>query len=116
MRSSSRPRKASNLVIGKKIVEGLVSWRGADLTTDLWIGNVDSSASYEEVKMAITQLGVDIVELEELERRRSKSFRLRIRRSELPKIKDPNFWPNGVVVRRYFPKRAKDDAIVSNQS
>ena len=39
---------------------------------------------------------------------RYKSFRLRVKRSDLDKIEDADFWPQGVVVCRYFRPRNKE--------
>ena len=102
-RSNSRPRKVSNLVVGKKVVDGLISWRGADLTTELYVGNVSVNVSLEEAKTAISELGVDVVELERVGKHNHfQSFRLRIRKADMDKIRDPEFWPDGIIVRRFF--------------
>ena len=86
-----------------------MSFRGADLTTNLYVGNVNIGASLEEMRTAITTQGVDIVELEELKRthNRFKSFRLRIRKTDLTRITDPDFWPIGITVKNFF--RGKRD-------
>ena len=91
-------------MIGKKVAGGLLSWRGADLTTNLYVGNVDVSVSLEEVKAGIEAQGVGVVELEEIKRKhnRFKSFRLCMRKAERHKITEPEFWPEGVVVRNFF--------------
>ena len=109
MRSKSRQRKSSNLVVGKKVVDGLVSWRGADLTTELYVGNVSVDVSLEEAKTAITNLGVTVVEIEVVGKRNHfQSFRLRVKRSDMERIKNPDFWPDGIVIRRLFRGRRAD--------
>ena len=115
MRSTSRPRKTSNLVVGKKVVEGLVSWRGADLTTELYVGNVSTSVSVEEARAAITELGVEVVDLAVVGKHlHFQSFRLRVKKADMEKIKDPQFWPDGIVVRRFF--RSKNNNNNSNNN
>ena len=103
-RSISRPKRQSNLVIGKKVVNGLLSCRGADLTTNVYVGQYDVGAQKEEVRDSIVQQGVTVVELEELKltHHRFKSFCLCIKKVDMPKILDPEFWPSGVVVGRFW--------------
>ena len=79
-RENSVPRKPNNIVVGRKVVDGLVSWRGADMTTELYIGNVTVNVSCEEAHKAISDLGVDVIELEVVARHKHfQSFRLRIK-------------------------------------
>ena len=84
------------------------------MTTNRYIGNVNVGASMEEVRESIASQGVDVIELEELSRRhtRFKSFRLRVKKCEVPKIEDPDFWATGIVVRDFFRgKKAVTTAI-----
>ena len=86
---------------------GLVSWRGANLTTDLYIGKVSVSVTTEEAKTAISSMGVDVIELEVVGRRdHYQSFRLRVKKSDLAALKDPDAWPEGIIVRRFFRGRS----------
>ena len=111
-----RQKKTTNLVVGKKVVEGLVSWRGADLTTELYIGNVSVGVSLEDAKTAITELGVKVVEMEVAGKHNHfQSFRLRIKKIDLEKVKNPDFWPDGIVVRRFYRPR-RDAARNSNHN
>ena len=95
-------------MVGKKVVSGLVSCRGADLTTNVYVGQYDVGAEKEEVRESIVHQGVMVVELEELKlsHRRFKSFRLCIKKADMPKILDPEFWPSGVVVGRFWRGKA----------
>ena len=94
--------------MGKKVVNGVVSCRGADLTTNVYVGQYDVGAQKEEVRDSIVQQGVMVVELEELKlsHRRFISFRLCIKKVDMPKILDPEFWPSGVVVSRFWRGKA----------
>ena len=96
--------KQKDLVVGKKVAGGLLSWRGADLTTNIYVGNFDVQTTLEEVKTGIEAQDVNVVELEEIKRshNRFKSFRLRIRKADLSMITNADFWPEGVVVRNFF--------------
>ena len=109
-RSGSRARKPHNLVIGSKVNDGILSIRGADLTVSLYVGQIDNSYEANDMRTFIEGQNVKVVELEELARKhnRFKSFRLCIRKKDLDTIKDPNFWPEGIVVRRFFRKQNAD--------
>ena len=115
-RSQSRPRRQNNLVVGKKVVDGLVSCRGADLTQNVYLGQFDISCTYDAVKTSIETQGVNVVELEmlKLSHQRFKSFRLCLRKNDMPRILDPEFWPAGVVVRRFWRgKTAQSSSVPS---
>ena len=103
-RSQSRPRRQNNLVVGRKVVDGLVSCRGADLTCSVYLGHFDNSSTYDAVKTSIESQNVTVIELEELKLNhcRFKSFRLCLKKDSMAKILDPDFWPSGVVVRRFW--------------
>ena len=109
-RSGSRARKPYNLVVGQKVNDGILSIRGADLTVSLYVGQIDNSYEVNDMKTFIEGQNVKVFELEELARKhnRFKSFRLCIRKKDLDSIKDPNFWPEGIVVRRFFRKQNAD--------
>lgn len=103
-RSQSRTRRQNNLVVGRKVVDGLVSCRGADLTCSVYLGHFDNSSTYDAVKTSIESQDVTVIELEELKLNhcRFKSFRLCLKKDSMAKILDPDFWPSGVVVRRFW--------------
>ena len=89
-------------------MDGLVSWRGADLTTELYIGNVSLDVTVEDARAAIREMGVGVVELEPIRRHHHfQSFRLRLRKADVEKIKNPDFWPDGIVIRRFFRGKGK---------
>ena len=93
------------------MAEGLLSFRGADLTINFYVGNADVNTSVDVMKTGIESQGVAVVGLEEIQRRhnRFKSFKLCIKKKDVETIKDPNFWPEGVAVRRFFQKTNSDN-------
>ena len=99
-RDSSRPRT----IIGKSVRDGLTSVKGADLTTNRYIGRWDNNVTTDGVKEFITNQNVTVVELEELPTKhgRFKSFRLRVKKSDLKMIEDANFWPEGILLSPFF--------------
>ena len=116
-KTSFSPREA-HLVVGKKVSAGVLSWKGADLTHTYYVGNVDINVTKEDMKQNIEGQGVAVVELEEIPQRhnRSKSFKLCIRRRDAEIIKDDEFWPEGIVVRRFYFSRKKDGDGTAVQS
>ena len=105
-RNSSRPRT----IIGKNVKEGLTSVKGADLTVNKYLGRFHNDVTEEGVRQFIADQGVSVVELELLDTKhqRFKSFRLRMKRSQLGLVEDDQFWPEGVIVSPFFRPRTKE--------
>ena len=105
-KSDSAPRrgKKNTVVIGKKVSGGEVSWRGADLTVPRYIGRVALGTTTEDVKSLLIDNGVDVVSLDPLSLKHNRflSFKLVIKKSQLPLIENPDFWPEGVMVGRWW--------------
>ena len=111
--SSSRLRGRKPLLVGKKVSDGRMSWRGADLTANYYIGHVSVDVDPKLITSDIESLGVRVVEFEQLELKhnRFKSFRLCIRKADFPKLLVEDFWPEEVVVDRFFRgKRSQREA------
>ena len=84
-----------------------MSWTGASLTVDSYIGRVDTSVSADMIKDDLTSNGFDVISLEENETRhnRFKSFKLVVKQSDFEKLlKFP--WPEGVLYRRFWRPRS----------
>ena len=90
--------------------DGLLSIKGADLTTNKYVSRFHMDTTENELRQFISQKDVTVVELESIKttHNRYKSFRLCVKRSDLDKIEDADFWPQGVIVCRYFRPRNKD--------
>ena len=103
-RVTKQINKGSNVVVGQKVVNGLDSWRGADLTTDLFVANVAPETTREVATTKIAELGVTVIELETVRRSSfSQSFRLRIKRAEYGQLmKSKDLLPSGITIRRYY--------------
>ena len=80
-----------------------MSWGGAPLTVDCYVGRVNNSVSGDEIRSDITAMGVEVITIEENETRHRlfKSFKLVIRRADFDKLNVPEVWPEGVVFRRF---------------
>ena len=110
-------RKAQNIIIGKKVSEGLRSWRGADLTVNLYLGYFDISTTAEDIRYNIEDQNVSVVSVDELQTQHNKfkSFKLCIRKKDLPIMQSDNFeLPEGTVVRYFFAGKNRDGAPISS--
>ena len=115
--ASGRPRARKPLLVGKKVSDGRMSWKGADLTSNYYVGHINIDADPEVIKSDIASIGVKVIEFEELERKhnRFKSFRLCIRKSDETKLLTEDFWPEEVVLDKFFRgKSASGPRIHSN--
>ena len=110
--ANRKPRDASKprTIIGRNVSDGLLSIKGADLTVNKYISRFHMDTTINELRQFISQKDVTVVELDPITtaHNRYKSFRLRVKRSDLDKIEDADFWPQGVVVCRYFRPRNKE--------
>ena len=104
-RGSSKPRT----IIGKSVNNGLVSFKGADLTVNKYIGCVHNDVTANKLRQYISDAGVTVVELEALETKhhRFQSFRLCVKRADLDRIEKAEFWPEGVILSPFFRPRTK---------
>ena len=102
--SESRRSKNNPVVIGKKVSDGEMSWRGADLTVSRYIGRVALGTSTDNVKSLLVDSGVDVVSLEPLSLKHNRflSYKLVIKKSQLPLMENPDIWPIGVLVGRWW--------------
>ena len=93
----------------KSVKNGLVSVKGADLTVNRYVGRWHNDVTKAAVSDFISKQNVVVVELEDLPTKhgRFKSFRLRIKKTDLSLIEDENFWPEGVILSPFF--RGKDE-------
>ena len=98
-------------MVGKKVLDGLLSWKGADLTHEYYIGHADIDTKTDVLKEWIESHGVRVISLTECVRRHNKfaSFKLTIRK------KDTEGWENweGVTVRRFFNRSSAKDSVTN---
>ena len=74
------------------------------MTSNYYVGHVNMDVDPALITADIESLGVKVIEFEELELKhnRFKSFRLCIRKSDFPKLLLEDFWPEEVVLDRFF--------------
>ena len=104
-RSKSQNRNPT-IYIGSKVTSGEISFKGADRTVDRYIGSIDVDADNNEIKKFITDAGVKIIDFPRTHSS-FKSFKISVRRSDLPTLEQDNFWPAGVVFRNFFRPRGQ---------
>ena len=105
-------KKKTEIVIGKSVSAGALSFKGADLTIHRFIGNVHPDVNVETMKKDLDQMGITVLDLQlnQGKSTRMKSFHLTAKRSDSEKIDDPETWPENIVVRRFFLPRKKPEA------
>ena len=115
-RVKSNFNRNRNIVIGKKPSSGVMSWSGADLTVDCYIGRVGFSVTSDVIKTSLVSEGIDVINIEENTTRHGlyKSFKLVVRRTDYDRLNSPEFWPEGVVFRRF--RRPRSDQKSDGES
>ena len=99
----NRQRNARNLVIGKKPSSGVMSWGGANLTVESYVGRVDFSVTSDTIKTDLISRGIDVIDIKENTTRHQlfKSFKLIVKKTNFDRLNVPEAWPEGVVFRRF---------------
>ena len=109
--NSRRDASRSRTVIGKNVNAGLISLKGADLTVNRCVGRVHNDTTLDDLREYITSRTITVIELEQLETRhtRFKSFHLRVKRDDLERMEDAEFWPEGILFSPFFrPKNIEE--------
>ena len=111
--STPKPKRKTNssVIIGKNVSAGLVSFKGADLTVARYIGRVALGVEADTIRESLTSRSVDVVALEKIQTKheRFSSFKLVLKKSQLHLIEDASFWPEGVIIGRFWaPKKASE--------
>ena len=84
-----------------------MSIKGVDLTVSRYVGRVANGTSLEDLRKFIADQEVDVVDLRPLTTKHEsfQSYKLVVKRNDLVKIEKEEFWPAGIVIRRYFQAR-----------
>ena len=111
LQRASSNASQSRVIIGKKVSEGLLSVKGADLTVNKYIGRLHNDVTTEAMRDFLVAAHVTVVELEQLETKhdRFKSFRLRIKRDDLKIVEEQDFWPEGVLCGPFFRPKTNEE-------
>ena len=111
-------RHAKNIVIGSKPSSGVMSWSGAPLTVDCYVGRVDNSVTLEQIKSGVEEMGITVVDIEKNETRHQlfKSFKLVVKKIDFERLNSPEVWPEGVVFRRFRRPRPPQSGHDVNHS
>ena len=83
-----------------------MSLKGADLTLARYIGRLALGTTAEQIRASLTDQNVTVVSCEEIPNKHTHpsftSFKLIIKKSQLQIIEMDKFWPDGVIVGRYW--------------
>ena len=72
----------------------------------LYVGKLHRDSTDQELKAYVSSKGIDVWECElNSSRSQLKSFRVCIPLEALEEVNAPEFWPRGIVVRRYIFRR-----------
>ena len=116
-RETGKRGGGSSVIIGKKVSSGEMSWRGADLTVARYIGRVSLGTTADDIRSFLESNNVEVISLEPIpvKHKLFSSFKLVVKRSFLPVIENPEIWPEGVSVGRYWaPKTPPVDGSTSS--
>jgi hypothetical protein len=80
--------------------------------TDLFVYRVHNDQSDEDVTSFLTDENVHIVSISKVSHQESKmkSFKVRIKSSDLDKVMSDVFWPDGIGCRKFFTSRFNESA------
>ena len=112
-RTLNKRDRNSPIVIGKNVSTGLMSLKGADLTVARYIGRLALDTTVEQIRASLVERKVDVVSCEAIPTKRShpsfSSFKLVVKKLQLQIIENDDFWPDGVIVGRYWSPRAASE-------
>ena len=93
-------------MVGKKVSAGLLSFKGADLTVDFYLTYADVNCTADDIKAWTKNEGVELVNAELVPQRHNhfKSFKICVRKKDIETIKNDDFWPEGIHMRKFFHK------------
>ena len=74
-----------------------MSIKGVDLTVSRYVGRVANGTSIDDLRNFVKDKQVDVVSMEQLATK--QSYKLTIKRSDIKKIEDEDFWPSGIIIR-----------------
>ena len=103
---------SASIIIGKNVSAGLVSFKGADLTVARYVGRVDTSVEADVIRDSLVAKGVHVVSLDKLKNNHNRfaSFKLVVKKSQLSIVEDASFWPEGVIVGRWWAPKSTESA------
>ena len=105
-------RKPSPVIIGTSVSAGRISLKGADLTVAKYIGYLENSTRPEDIRALLDEHGVEIVSLDPIPQKhdRFKSYKLVVKKNQLPIVEDEKIWPEGVLVGRFWSPKSNNSS------
>lgn len=83
---------------------------------DIFIFRVDPDTGVEDLRLHLRDMDVSVRALNQVSNPSAayKSFRLTVPKSDFDILFDPSLWPEGVRVRRYFPRKDRGDSTTGD--
>ena len=110
--SSTRLRRNSTLVFGEAKTGKDDTFELLAADANLVASGVSKDATCEQLKQFLEFKGVNVTEIELISNapeRRTNTFRVAIKAADYDKAMQPEVWPYRVGVRRFIPKRPRND-------
>ena len=106
--ATKKGTKPSSIIIGKNVNAGIVSFKGADLTVARYVGHAELGTETDDIRQLLGTHNVDIVSLEKaaMKHARFASFKLVVKKSQLSIVENPDIWPAGILIGRWWEPKA----------
>lgn len=112
--AKGKKRRQRKAVVGTKHTSDAGSLKGApEPSRDLFVYRVakGTDASLIEKQFRSSSINIRSIEKRSKETAKFDSFRVEVLKSDVARVLKPDFWPEGIYVRRYFtPRKPKEDA------
>ena len=97
-------RRNNNVVYGKGNSTNLTA---GIRCKEIFVFNLDHTTDEDALKTFLSSLDIGVLDLEcrSHSEARNKSYRIKIKHTDIDKVMDPDIWPEGVGCRLYFRKR-----------
>ena len=78
-----------------------------------YIGRVARGTTAAEIRASLESRGVNVVTLESVDMKHDRfaSFKLVVKKTQLEIIEKDDFWPEGVIVGRWWSAKPKEQAV-----
>ena len=82
--------------------------KGGFLHFDAFVYRVHNDTDSDDLKEYIGSAGVEVIEFEKQSKDSapSQSFRVRFKTDDYRSVMDPEFWPQGICIRKFYRSRS----------
>ena len=103
-----RTKRNSNVYGTRTAPSGSNGLRSANRVLDVFVGGCSLDCEAQELKSYCESSGIEVKECVALDSRSewSKSFKISVDLANRDKLLEPELWPNGIVVRKFYKPRS----------